>query len=66
VAGSGLVALDMAPYVQRAFVLPFVAALAVMVAAWFTANRPLRTTLDEAEDHEAADLTRRAVALNHP
>ena len=49
IAGGGQV--DMAPFVQRAFLLPFAASLAVIVAAWFTANRPLRTTLDEADEH---------------
>jgi EmrB/QacA subfamily drug resistance transporter len=65
-AGSGQV--DMAPFVQSAFVLPFAGALAVLVAAWFTANRPLRTTLDETEEHattDRGDLTRRVAALDH-
>jgi len=68
IAGSGQLG-DMAPFVQRAFGLPFAAALAVLAAAWFTANRPLRTTLDEApapETSDNSDLTRRVAALNHP
>jgi hypothetical protein len=60
IVGAGVVAGGgeaMALFVQRAFILPFAAALAVSVAAWFTANRPLRTTLQETEDHEPATGT---------
>jgi EmrB/QacA subfamily drug resistance transporter len=60
-AGSGLA---MAPYVQQAFLLPFAAALAVIVAAWFTANRPLRTTLHEAADQESDGSATKLRALS--
>jgi MFS family permease len=57
IVGAGVVAgggLAMAPFVQRAFVLPFAAAVAVLFAAWFTGHRPLRSSLQESDDHEPA------------
>jgi EmrB/QacA subfamily drug resistance transporter len=51
IAGSGV---SMALVVQQAFILPFAAAVTVGLAAWFAVNQPLRTTLQEGDEHGSA------------
>jgi hypothetical protein len=65
VVGSGTLAAngaDIASFVQQAALLPFLASACVLLAAWFTASHPLRSSAQEVEPAAAA---RRAGSAAH-